>query len=160
MFSGNFGWNRPPDGTAHRKCGAPVGVVPLKWLEIIGNLSRKGIELGTIWLNMNYEFVESHVLWLPFDFCWFIAYNCNISKTFDSNFTQRPLTGRSVVLVFFFKEPCLRNQRGLLTNSQKKTDMKKEAKAYNMFFFGGVGGGSKKLIQIFQAPMMSEFFMS
>lgn len=51
---------RPPDGTAHRKCGAPMGVVPLKlkWLEIVGNLSRKGIELDTIYdINMNYEFV-------------------------------------------------------------------------------------------------------
>lgn len=85
----------------------------------------------------------------------------NASKHLIQTFTHRPLTGQEgVSCLFLFKETCLRNQRGLLTNSQKKTDMKKEPKAYNMFFFFGVGGGSKKLIQISQAPMMSEFFMS
>ena len=60
-----------------------------------------------------------------------------------------------MVLVFFSKS-LASGISGVYSPTAKNKDMKKEAKAYNMFFFG-VGGGSKKLIQIFQAPMMSEF---
>lgn len=57
-------------------------------------------------------------------------------KTFDSNFTQRPLTGRSVFLVFFSKS-LASGISGVYSPTAKKKDMRKEAKAYNMFFFWG-----------------------
>lgn len=95
------------------------GLFHWKSLEISQGIGYRISYNMTQYENMNLWGSHAFFVIAFFDFCCFIAYIIVMLQTFDSNFTHRPLAGRC--FLFFLKETCLRNQRGLLTNSQKTT---------------------------------------